>query len=176
MLYKILLSIQYEPISQQVRGQISNTLRSKNWTSVANSELSWVAEVISQDLLSARMRVERDLSTLASLSLSDFNYAFQLSLGNVNVGTLKPQAIEKKPFAVFSLKESSEDLLQIWQQKTHQKTNLCCERRCTKSDIEGALVYDVVTKKNGIIPLCSEHKNSDKEIVICSSFEMVETV
>ncbi|MBI2257403.1 MAG: hypothetical protein HYU67_00715 [Flavobacteriia bacterium] len=75
---------------------------------------------------------------------------------------------------VYSLKLSSEDLLWFWQQKTGQKTNLCCEKFCTNSNIEGTIVHCHNENKNYIIPLCQEHKNSDKEMEIPPHFSLVE--
>lgn len=77
-------------------------------------------------------------------------------------------------FKVYSLQLSSEDLLWFWQQKTGQKTNLCCEKLCTSDNIEGTLVHCYKENKNYLIPLCLEHKNSKKEMEISNQFVLVE--
>lgn len=75
---------------------------------------------------------------------------------------------------VYSLKQSSEDLLWFWKSKTGQNTNLCCEKMCTKANIEGTIVFCLLDNKNYVIPLCEEHRNTTKSIEIASSFKLYE--
>jgi hypothetical protein len=75
---------------------------------------------------------------------------------------------------VYSLQQSSEDLLWFWQQKSGQNTNLCCEKLCTNTNIEGTLVHSHHNNKNYLIPLCTEHKNSEKELEISDHFTLIE--
>lgn len=76
--------------------------------------------------------------------------------------------------SLFSLRQSSESLLWLWERKSGKKTNLCCERLCTNSDIEGTLVHSTKTHKNYVVPLCEKHRNTEKEINLCHSFELIE--
>ncbi|MES2588816.1 MAG: hypothetical protein V4622_07540 [Bacteroidota bacterium] len=75
---------------------------------------------------------------------------------------------------LFSLKQSSDNLLWLWESKSGKKTNLCCEHLCTNTDIEGSIVHCTQTHKNYIIPLCSKHRNSEKEISLSPGYELVE--
>ncbi len=47
---------------------------------------------------------------------------------------------------------------------------------CNNSNIEGTIVFCHKEKKKYVIPLCSDHKNSEKELEICKQFILVEYV
>ena len=75
---------------------------------------------------------------------------------------------------VFSLHQSSEDLLWFWQQKSKQQYNLCCEKLCTNQEVQGSIVYSIKTKKQYIVPLCNKHAASENKLFIPQNFTLVE--
>jgi hypothetical protein len=94
MQYKILLSLYYVPTNVDQQAKAAESLTLNNWKQVPNSDLNWITDVIAIDLLSAKFRVERDLQRLFNASnLPEISYAFQLSLGEVSIGTMKSENI-----------------------------------------------------------------------------------
>lgn len=68
----------------------------------------------------------------------------------------------------------TKSLLTHWEQKSGKHTNLCCEKLCTNSNIDGAIVTIKGDDKLYIIPLCKEHQQQSNEIILGNSFELVE--
>jgi hypothetical protein len=90
MLYKILLTLNASPNLNLQYSQAAEKLTQNNWKIVHESNNTWVSEIIANDLLSAKIRVERDLqSFFQATGLLELSYAFQLSLGEVSTGKLK---------------------------------------------------------------------------------------
>ncbi len=90
MLYKILLTINASPNLNLQYSQAAEKLTQNNWKKLHESNYTWVSEIIANDLLSAKIRVERDLqSFFQATGLLELSYAFQLSLGEVSTGKLK---------------------------------------------------------------------------------------
>lgn len=90
MLYKILLSLNYNASNTENQSKASEQLISNNWRKIDDSELVWMSEIIAYDLLSAKFRVERDLNIFFRVAnIQELSYAFQLSLGDITTGKLK---------------------------------------------------------------------------------------
>lgn len=90
MLYKILLTIDLHDISRQNINQISDKLMNLSWFCIDSQKTTWKAEKNASDVITAKFKIERELQFLfRSCSLSELNYAFQLSLGEISTGKLK---------------------------------------------------------------------------------------
>lgn len=90
MLYKILLSLNYNTSNAENQSKAAEQLISNNWKKLDESELVWMSEIIAYDLLSAKFRVERDLNIFfKAANIPELAYAFQLSLGDITTGKLK---------------------------------------------------------------------------------------
>lgn len=90
MLYKILLTIN-SPSENTINYVLAaEKLVHNNWRKLGETYQVWVSEIIAHDLLSAKIRVERDLNLFfMETGLRELCYAFQLSLGEVSSGRLK---------------------------------------------------------------------------------------
>ncbi|MGV3629606.1 MAG: hypothetical protein ACO1O6_00275 [Bacteroidota bacterium] len=74
-----------------------------------------------------------------------------------------------------STPDKAQELLKIWELESGQKTNLCIEKLCTNSEVEGVVVLslDLHMKGNYIAPLCSRHRDAGREILLDRSFNLV---
>lgn len=90
MLYKILLTIDLQEIPLQNINHISDKLMNLSWFCIDSQKTTWKAEKIASDVITAKFKIERELQhLLQSCHLSELNYAFQLSLGEISTGKLK---------------------------------------------------------------------------------------
>ncbi|MBI2257404.1 MAG: hypothetical protein HYU67_00720 [Flavobacteriia bacterium] len=89
MLYKILLTLNSPSNSVYKYSKSTEKLTQNNWKQLDDSNKVWISEIIANDLLSAKIRVERDLNLFFFESgLYELSYAFQLSLSDVSIGKI----------------------------------------------------------------------------------------
>ncbi|MCE3296863.1 MAG: hypothetical protein K0R65_2577 [Crocinitomicaceae bacterium] len=71
--------------------------------------------------------------------------------------------------------DKSHELLKTWELKSGQKTNLCIEKLCTNSHIEGVIVLSLDKQMEGtyIAPLCHKHRDAGREILLDRSFRLI---
>lgn len=94
MLYKILLTLELQEVSQNDKALITQKLENLAWHSLNHSNTIWTSEKQVFDLLSAKLSIERDLQLMfKTCGLQEIKYAFQLSLGDVSTGKLKQNQI-----------------------------------------------------------------------------------
>ena len=90
MLYKILLILELQDISQCEKIKISQKFEQLYWLSLNDANTIWISEKQASDLISAKIKIERDLNLMYRVcSLKEIKYAFQLSLGEISTGKLK---------------------------------------------------------------------------------------
>jgi hypothetical protein len=90
MLYKILLTLELQEVSQNDKALITQKLENLAW----HSNTIWTSEKQVFNLLSAKLSIERDLQLMfKTCGLQEIKYAFQLSLGDVSTGKLKQNQI-----------------------------------------------------------------------------------
>lgn len=79
------------------------------------------------------------------------------------------------PLKEENTQEQSQELLRVWEEESGQKTNLCIEKFCTNPDIEGVVVLSADHRHTGtyIAPLCSNHRDSTRELLLDKSFKVV---
>lgn len=90
MLYKILLTIDLQDISSQNLNLVSEKLMLLNWLCLDSLKTTWKTEKAATDVITVKFKIERELQLIfQSCHLSELNYAFQLSLGEISTGKLK---------------------------------------------------------------------------------------